>query len=380
MSSSVAVCNSPVFSPSSSLFCNKPLNTSPAHETLTLSLSHLNPPVSSTSPSAASPTSPFCLRLLKPPAKLGFGSDSGPGSILKRKRPTTLDIPVAPVGIAAPISNADTPREESRAVEREGDGYSVYCKRGKREAMEDRFSAITNLQGDPKQAIFGVYDGHGGPTAAEFAAKNLCSNILGEIVGGRNESKIEEAVKRGYLATDSEFLKEKNVKGGSCCVTALISDGNLVVANAGDCRAVLSVGGFAEALTSDHRPSRDDERNRIESSGGYVDTFNSVWRIQGSLAVSRGIGDAHLKQWIISEPEINILRINPQHEFLILASDGLWDKVSNQEAVDIARPFCKGTDQKRKPLLACKKLVDLSVSRGSLDDISVMLIQLCHLF
>ncbi|OAP19135.1 hypothetical protein AXX17_AT1G06790 [Arabidopsis thaliana] len=326
MSSSVAVCNSPVFSPSSSLFCNKPLNTSPAHETLTLSLSHLNPPVSSTSPSAASPTSPFCLRLLKPPANLGFGSDSGPGSILKRKRPTTLDIPVAPVGIAAPISNADTPREESRAVEREGDGYSVYCKRGKREAMEDRFSAITNLQGDPKQAIFGVYDGHGGPTAAEFAAKNLCSNILGEIVGGRNESKIEEAVKRGYLATDSEFLKEKNVKGGSCCVTALISDGNLVVANAGDCRAVLSVGGFAEALTSDHRPSRDDERNRIESSGGYVDTFNSVWRIQGSLAVSRGIGDAHLKQWIISEPEINILRINPQHEFLILASDGLWDK------------------------------------------------------
>lgn len=94
----------------------------------------------------------------------------------------------------------------------------------------------------------------------------MCNNILGEIVGGGNESKIEEAVKRGYLATDSEFLKEKDVKGGSCCVTALINDGNLVVANAGDCRAVLSVGGYAEALTSDHRPSRDDERNRIESS------------------------------------------------------------------------------------------------------------------
>ncbi|CAH2038694.1 unnamed protein product [Thlaspi arvense] len=227
-------------------------------------------------------------------------------------------------------------------------------------------------------AIFGVYDGHGGSRAAEFAAKNLCDNILGEIVSERNESNIEEAVKRGYLATDSEFLKEKNVKGGSCCVTALINDGNLVVANAGDCRAVLSVEGFAEALTSDHRPSRDDERNRIESSGGYVDTFHSVWRIQGSLAVSRGIGDAHLKQWIISEPETKILRINPQHEFLILASDGLWDKVSNQEAVDIARPFCIGTDQKREPLLACKKLVDLSVSRGSLDDISVMLIPLCR--
>ncbi|KAF3609081.1 hypothetical protein DY000_02044637 [Brassica cretica] len=225
-------------------------------------------------------------------------------------------------------------------------------------------------------AIFGVYDGHGGSRAAEFAAKNLCNNILGEIVSERNKSDVEEAVKRGYLATDSEFLKEKDVKGGSCCVTALIKDGNLVVSNAGDCRAVLSVGGSAEALTSDHRPSREDERNRIESSGGYVDTFNSVWRIQGSLAVSRGIGDAHLKRWVISEPETKTLRINSQHEFLILASDGLWEKVGNQEAVDIAGPFCMGTDQKHKPLLACKKLVDLSVSRGSLDDISVMLIPL----
>ncbi|CAH8385469.1 unnamed protein product [Eruca vesicaria subsp. sativa] len=379
---SCAVCNSPVFSPSSSLFCN---NKTASHHNLTLSHSHLHSPVSS--PFAASPTSPFCLRLLKPTVKSVFGSDSGdcdrhisPGGVLKRKRPTRLDIPVAPVGVAVPISvNAETSRGESGEVEREGDEFSVYCKRGKREAMEDRFSAITNLEKDPKQAIFGVYDGHGGSRAAEFAAKNLCNKILGELVSERNESNIEEAVKRGYLATDSEFLKEKDVKGGSCCVTALIRDGNLVVSNAGDCRAVLSVGGFAEALTSDHRPSREDERNRIERSGGYVDTFKNVCRIQGSLAVSRGIGDAHLKQWVISEPETKILRINPQHEFLILASDGLWDKVGNQEAVDIARPFCMGTDdQKQKPLLACKKLVDLSVSRGSLDDISVMLIPLCR--
>ncbi|KAJ4915252.1 putative protein phosphatase 2C 2 [Raphanus sativus] len=236
----------------------------------------------------------------------------------------------------------------------------------------------TQLLLHDSQAIFGVYDGHGGSRASEFAAENLCNNILREIGSEGNESEIEEAVKRGYLATDSEFLKEKDVKGGSCCVTALIKDGNLVVSSAGDCRAVLSVGGLAEALTSDHRPSREDERNRIERSGGYVDTFNSVWRIQGSLAVSRGIGDAHLKRWVISEPETKILHINPQHEFLILASDGLWEKVGNQEAVDIARSFCMGTDQNQKLLLACKKLVDLSVSRGSFDDISVMLIPLCR--
>ncbi|CAN7115239.1 unnamed protein product [Brassica rapa subsp. narinosa] len=370
---SCSVCNSPVFSPSSSLFCSKPSTIlSSPQETISLTLSHLKP--SSPSSAAASLNSPFRLRLQKPPTGFSPASCTGqspPGGVLKRKRPTRLDIPIGTTGFVAPA----TPREEGREVEREGDGYSVYCKRGRREAMEDRFSAVTNLQGDRKHAIFGVYDGHGGAKAAEFAAKNLDKNVLEAVAGKNDESEIADAVKRGYLTTDAAFLNENDVKGGSCCVTAMFSDGNLVVANAGDCRAVMSVGGVAEALSYDHRPSRDDERTRIETTGGYVDTFRGVWRVEGSLAVSRGIGDAHLKKWVIAEPETKTLRIEQDHEFLILASDGLWDKVSNQEAVDIARPFCLGTEEKPL-LLGCKKLVDLSASRGSLDDISVMLIPL----
>lgn len=113
------------------------------------------------------------------------------------------------------------------------------------------------------QAFFGVFDGHGGSKAAEFAADNLEKNVLAELVR-RDGDDIEEAVKHGYLNTDTDFLKE-DFRGGSCCVTALIRNGNLVVSNAGDCRAVMSRGGTAEALTSDHRPSREDERERIES-------------------------------------------------------------------------------------------------------------------
>ena len=58
-----------------------------------------------------------------------------------------------------------------------------------------------------------------------------------------------------------------------------------------------------------------------------MDLCRGVWRIQGCLAVSRGIGDQHLKQWVIAEPETKIISIKPECEFLILASDGLWDKV-----------------------------------------------------
>lgn len=114
------------------------------------------------------------------------------------------------------------------------------------------------------QGIFGVFDGHGGAKAAEYAAEKLSKNILDEIEKSENEEEIKEAVKHGYLKTDSEFV-EQDLRGGCCCVTALMRNGNLVVSNAGDCRAVLSRGGVAEALTSDHRPSRPDEKDRIEA-------------------------------------------------------------------------------------------------------------------
>lgn len=82
-----------------------------------------------------------------------------------------------------------------------------------------------------------------------------------------------------------------------------------------------------------------------------------------------------MKQWVTAEPETRVLPIQPDHEFLILASDGLWDKVSNQEAVDTVRPLFVGVENP-EPLFACKKLVEIAVSRRSIDDISVMLVHL----
>lgn len=241
--------------------------------------------------------------------------------------------------------------------------------------MEDRYSAAVDLNGDPKQAFFGVYDGHGDSKAAEFVAKNLDKKVMEE-VSKTCEDAIDGAIRDAYLFTDMDFLKE-DVGGGTCCVTAMIHKGDLFVSNAGDCRAVLSRNGVAEALTNDHHPSREDERDRIEALGGYVDCCHGVWRIQSSLAVSRAIGDKHLKQWVLAEPETKMLKIKPECEFLILASDGLWNKVTNQEAVDLVRPFCVGLD-KPKPFSACKKLAELSSWRGSFDDISVMVVQLQH--
>ncbi|KAK2994885.1 hypothetical protein RJ640_002278 [Escallonia rubra] len=360
----VAVANSPVFSPSRSHM------VSPRFFKATSS---------SSSPSASSSTSPLSPLALRLHKATGCNKDSNKEipvcltspTVLKRKRPAMIAIPVALTFAPAVETPAAGDRLDEVVVE--GEGYSVYCKRGKRGFMEDRYSAVVDLEGDSKQAFFGVFDGHGGAKAAEFASKNMDRNILDE-VAKRCDDGIEDAVKEGYLTTDMQFLNE-DVSGGTCSVTALIRKGNIVVSNAGDCRAVMSRGGVAEALTVDHRPSRKDERERVEGLGAYVDCCHGVWRIQGCLAVSRGIGDRHLKQWVIAEPETRTLSISPDCEFLILASDGLWDKVSNQEAVDVVRPLCEGVDNPEQ-LSACKKLADLSVTRGSADDVSVMVIQL----
>ncbi|TVU47397.1 hypothetical protein EJB05_06997 [Eragrostis curvula] len=381
MSCTVAIPSSPVFSPSRRPLSCKAASASP--EPVPVSVSSPAP-----APAAGSPLRPFAFRALlreeaSPSSAPQLGSAaavaSAPaGPVLKRRRPAPLVLPVtggaAAAAAAAAVAAVEAdPRNE---VAEEGEEFAAYCRRGKgrrRVEMEDRHVAKVGLGGDPKVALFGVFDGHGGKNAAEFAAENM-PKFMAEEMKKVDSGEMEGAVKRGYLKTDEEFLK-RDESGGACCVTAVIQKGGLVVSNAGDCRAVLSRAGKAEALTSDHRASREDEKERIENLGGFVVNYRGTWRVQGSLAVSRGIGDAHLKQWIVADPDTRSLLVDDQCEFLILASDGLWDKIDNQEAVDLARPLCISND-KASRMAACRRLVEISISRGSTDDISVVIVQL----
>jgi protein phosphatase 1L len=131
---------------------------------------------------------------------------------------------------------------------------------------------------------------------------------------------------------------------------------------------VLSRDGAAAALTADHTCAREEERERIEREGGYVSRSGSgVWRVQGSLAVSRAFGDSALKRWVVAEPAVTRVALDAGCEFLVIASDGLWDKVSNQEAVDVVSG---------SPATACRELVDMARRRGSRDDVTVMVVDL----
>lgn len=143
----------------------------------------------------------------------------------------------------------------------------------------------------------------------------------------------------------------------------------LYVAHAGDSRAILvHSSGSVTPLTSDHKPNRPDERKRVQDLGGSV-VFWGVWRVEGILAVSRAIGDRMLKPFVVAEPEVKEHVRTSADWFLVVASDGVWDTISNDDAAEIAMKHDDVQD-------AAKHIMDEAFARGSLDNICVMVIDL----
>jgi len=156
---------------------------------------------------------------------------------------------------------------------------------------------------------------------------------------------------------------------GTTAVAALVRGLDVWVANAGDSRAVLvRSDGPCEPLSHDHKPNRPDEWERIVQQGGTV-THHGVWRVQGVLAVSRAIGDRLLKPLVPGTPEVIAHRIEEGDAFLILATDGLWDVMSNEEAAARIRACAS-------PHAAATALVREALVRGSADNVTALVVDL----
>ncbi|CAI5508758.1 unnamed protein product [Closterium sp. Naga37s-1] len=262
---------------------------------------------------------------------------SCPLTRFKRQRPPTIDIPRKGCFTSSPAGTPDSAAEDALdgvvEVAESGACFAVACKRGRKAVMEDTYQALMGFAGRESDAFFGVFDGHGGTAAAKFAASELASHVA-QAAARRGAHASAAALEEGYLEADRRFL-DQNVASGTSCLTCWATPGRLLLAHAGDCKAVLVKGGRAVALTDDHRASREDEQARITALGGFVDTATGMPRVQGILAVTRGMGDAHLKAFITPQPDVAQVRVGADCSALILASDGLWDVVSPQEGADV---------------------------------------------
>ncbi|KAL1532373.1 putative protein phosphatase 2C 59 [Salvia divinorum] len=245
--------------------------------------------------------------------------------------------------------------------------YGYASSPGKRSSMEDFYETrIDGVDGEVV-GLFGVFDGHGGARAAEYVKQNLFSNLIKH---PKFISDTKSAISDAYSHTDSEFLKSENNQNkdaGSTASTAILVGDRLLVANVGDSRAVICRGGNAFAVSRDHKPDQTDERQRIEDAGGFV-MWAGTWRVGGVLAVSRAFGDRLLKQYVVADPDIQEEKVDDTLEFLILASDGLWDVVTNEEAVSMTKPIPDPED-------AAKRLMQEANQRGSGDNITIVVVR-----
>ncbi|GJN32397.1 hypothetical protein PR202_gb20904 [Eleusine coracana subsp. coracana] len=236
--------------------------------------------------------------------------------------------------------------------------------------MEDFLVAEYRQVHDHELGLFAIYDGHLGHIVPEFLKSNLFDNIVNE---PDFLSDPRTAIRKAYLLTDEKILEKTAElgRGGSTAVTAILIGSEksvkVVVANVGDSRAVISRNGVAKQLSVDHEPNV--ERQSIEKKGGFVSNLpGDVPRVDGQLAVARAFGDRSLKKHLSSEPHVGEEPIDENTDFLILASDGLWKVMSNQEAADEIKDI-------KDPQAAAKHLTEQAVIRKSKDDISCIVVK-----
>jgi len=244
--------------------------------------------------------------------------------------------------------------------------------RGRRKDMQDSLC----FSGDDR--LFAIFDGHGGRLASEFVSNKFTDTFGFQLEQQDTEpttahDHIISAFKYTFKSVDDELAK-LNLHEGTAALVAFFCDKSrrLYIANAGDSRAVMASNDeYTQRLSTDHKPSLPSERERIMNLGGYI---SDTLRVNGTLTLTRSLGDFDLRPYTTAEPTVSWYDIDSRRDrFIIMACDGVWDVLSDDEAVDIIRSeLLLSGDINR----ACGRLKDYAFFLGSGDNISVMVLQI----
>lgn len=272
---------------------------------------------------------------------------------------------------------------------------------GWRKRMEDSHISDLNQGQGGKIHSFGVFDGHGGKEVAQFVKAHFTEELINrdsykqgnlkkalpetflrmdemltenagkielkkyaqiskeedEIINSREKNKQMDLFKQ--LIGQSKDEDELAMMTGCTASVCIIDEANRKVyfANAGDSRAVICRGGIAYAMSIDHKPDLDIEKNRIYKADGWV----SEGRVKGNLNLSRSLGDLEYKQNKRLPPEEQMITANPDVvveplqdiDFIVLACDGVWDCMTNQEICDFINERLK-----KDPKIKLSKIIE----------------------
>ncbi|KNA14289.1 hypothetical protein SOVF_108770 [Spinacia oleracea] len=228
---------------------------------------------------------------------------------------------------------------------------SVHSQQGAKGVNQDS-AVLYQGYGIEDGAFCAVFDGHGsnGHIVSRVVRNQLPSLLLNQ----RKYMEWNEALVSAFKATDKEIKLLENADcsfSGSTAVVVVKQGEDLIIANLGDSRAILGTitenGVQAIQLTSDLKPDVPSEVDRIKKANGRVFAHESQPHIQRvwlpnedvpGLAMTRAFGDFDMKSHgIIVTPEVTHRRLTPEDQFLLLACDGVWDVLSNEEVVSVVK-------------------------------------------
>lgn len=246
--------------------------------------------------------------------------------------------------------------------------------------------------------FFAICDGHGGDMVAKEVIINLEKYLT--------KKKLSFPLSHKYIAKVYNYIQKKLERhpdkiATACGCTALVViryidpktvNKNIQVINIGDCRAVLSRKGLAIPLTKDHKPYWPDEKRRIDLVNMKHNTDKRIhfeagdWRI-GDLSVSRAFGDLDNVPYVTHIPDIFYYQLIPDDEFIVMACDGVWDVLKNDEVINFVRDHLYNnhieyyTVPNKYPIVnsynqrnIARKLAEYAIARGSTDNVSALII------
>jgi serine/threonine protein phosphatase PrpC len=254
---------------------------------------------------------------------------------------------------------------------------------GKRDANEDQHVHIMNLNGEDDELnpvnFIAVFDGHGGKAVSKYLKENLPQFFVNKF---KKDIYSKPEIASKYFIKVYDLIQDKmktdhpravQYCGSTACVGIYFKDSDeknkLWVLNVGDSRAIkCNKSNIAEQLTQDHKPNSPEEKVRIQQLGGKIEFDGSDWRIK-DLSLSRAFGDLECTPYVTHLPQIYKYKVSSSDKFIIFACDGLWDVMSNQDAVE----FINGLllNKKFKGNYA-KELAEHAYNIGSLDNITAI--------
>jgi len=278
--------------------------------------------------------------------------------------------------LSEPITSKAVNKDENDQIQ-----VAACSMQGWRIHMEDACQHKLCYNNEKDCSLFAVFDGHGGAATSQYASRYIESILSKQL--NKKEQTIPEAMKSAFMMLDWQLKEDQAMWGdnsGSTAVCVLVKDSTIYCANAGDSRAIASVRGHPQLLSFDHKPNHFREKERILDGGGFVENN----RVNGNLALSRAIGDFSFKknvdkgaqdQIVTAYPDVIVKEMTPDHEFILLASDGIWDCMSNIEVVTFVREkIADGIE----PETICNQLMDYCLTDSpnigiGADNMSVVL-------